>query len=82
MFRLEGLGHDEEPNAASVPPECRPLNSPTDLRLVELLGAAIARSLVVYAGAGISLASNLPTGKQLSQAIYDRLESSVLTYPA
>jgi hypothetical protein len=44
-----------------------------DLRFLTLVDAAKSERLILYAGAGISLDANLPTGAGLSRAIHEHL---------
>jgi hypothetical protein len=63
----------EEPGMASDRPSERPLSAGPDLRVGSLLGAAIDGHLLIYAGAGISVNSGLPTGARLSMKLHARL---------
>lgn len=61
------------PPKPTTPAERRVLASAADLRIVGLVGAARHRRLLVYAGAGISFGSGLPSGAALSAEIFARL---------
>lgn len=61
-----------------VPAERRPLTATADARII---GHATSGRLLVYAGAGISLASGLPTGAALSREIHTRLTHMGITLP-
>lgn len=49
------------------------LDAAADARIVGLVDRAAAGQLVIYAGAGLSLDSGLPTGRTLSRAVFTRL---------
>ena len=57
------------------PPERRTLASSCSPHLVALIGPARAGRLIIYAGAGISIESGLPTAAVLSERLHTRLNN-------
>jgi len=64
-----------------TPPAPHFLTAPADARIVGLIGPASNGRLLVYAGAGLSLDSGLPTGAALSQEIHTRLTHMGVSLP-
>lgn len=48
----------------------QPLSAMPDLRIVALVGRALAHEVVLYIGAGVSIGSGLPSGAKLAELVY------------
>lgn len=61
------------PPASNDPPQLRALSTAIEPELLSLVGPARDGTLLVYAGAGISIDSGLPTGATLSYELHRRI---------